>query len=173
MTELPTDPEHLPHGGERELLLSFLDWYRAILIRKCEGLTDAEARSANCQPSILSPVGLVRHMAEVERNWFRRWFEGTDAPPLYYSDDAPDGDLEVEGATVAESMAALLAEIEHAEALVEAAPSLDQVAAGTSPSRPGWQPNLRWILIHLIEEYARHCGHADLLRERIDGATGD
>jgi uncharacterized damage-inducible protein DinB len=174
MTELPTDPGELPHGSEPELLAAFLDWYRAILIRKCEGLTDAEARSANCEPSILSLLGLVRHMADVERSWFRCWFEGVDAPPVFFTDDDPDGDLiPGEADTVAEAVAALRAEIEHADSLVAAASSLDQVSAGTSPGSPGWQPNLRWILVHLIEEYARHCGHADLLRERIDGATGD
>ena len=174
MTELPTDPEQMPHGGERELLLAFLNWYRAVLVRKCEGLTDAEARTANCEPSILTPMGLIRHMAEVERSWFRHWFEGVEAPPLFYSGDDPDGDFHVaSGDTGADALAALRSEIEHADTLIAAAGSLDQISAGISPRRPGWQPNLRWILIHLIEEYARHCGHADLLRERIDGATGD
>jgi len=119
----------------------------------------------------------VRHMAEVERNWFRNWLAGESddsAGPIFFSDDDPDGDLHpTDSDSVADAIAAWAAEVAVARRNVEAAASLDVVAAGTSPRKPGWQPSLRWILIHMIEEYARHCGHADLLRERIDGAVGD
>ncbi len=174
MTELAPDPELLPTGGERELLVSFLEFYRTVLIRKAEGITDDEGRSANAAPSILTLTGLIRHLAEVESGWFRCWLLGEEASPLYYDEADPDRDLHpTEGDTIEAALTALRAEITVARAAVEAAPTLDTIAKGRSDRRPGWQPNLRWILIHMIEEYARHCGHADLLRERIDGATGD
>jgi uncharacterized damage-inducible protein DinB len=119
----------------------------------------------------LSLLGLVRHMVEVERNWFRRAFEGEEAPPLYYSDADPDGDFDrVDDADPDEAFAAWRAECEHARALASGAASLDQVG---KRKRGGEDVSLRWILVHMIEEYARHNGHADLLRQRIDGATGD
>jgi uncharacterized damage-inducible protein DinB len=174
MTELAPDPELLPNGDEAALLHSFLDYYRTILLRKAEGLTEAQAR-LQLGPSDLTMIGLVRHMAEVERGWFRRRYMAQDAPPLYYSDADPDGDFHVTDAdTVAEALAALQAEIDFARAVTTDA-AMDALAAAIPPTQriPGWQPNLRWILIHMIEEYARHCGHADLLREAADGAVGD
>ena len=169
MTDLPIDPEEHFAAGERALLLSFLDWYRAVFIRKCEGLSDAQARLQACPPSNLTLVGLARHMAEVERNWFRRVLAGVEVEPLYSTEDWWDADFEdIETATVADALAALSAEIDHGRQLVEATGSLDQLAA-----HPQRRPSLRWILVHMIEEYARHCGHADLIRQAIDGATGD
>lgn len=174
MTELATDPDRFPQGSERELLLSFLEYYRSVLLRKADDLTDDQGRDANIAPSILTITGLLRHMAEVERGWFRNWLAGEQLGPLFYDDADPDGDLHPgPGDTLAAARAALQTEIDIARRHVDATESLDVVAAGSSERRPGWHPNLRWILIHMIEEYARHCGHADLLRERIDGATGD
>jgi len=174
MTELAPDPELLPNADEAALLHSFLDYYRSILLRKAEGLTEAQAR-LQLGPSELTMIGLVRHMAEVERGWFRRRFMAQDAPPLYYSDADPDGDFHVTDAdTMAEALAALQAEIDFARAATTGA-AMDALAAAIPPTQriPGWQPNLRWILIHMIEEYARHCGHADLLRQAADGTVGD
>jgi len=174
MTELAPDPELLPTGDEAALLHSFLDYYRTILLRKAEGLTEAQAR-LQLGPSDLTIIGLVRHMAEVERGWFRRRFMATDAPPLFYSDADPDGDLHVTDAdALGDALSALQAEIDFARDAT-AGVGMDTLAAAIPPTQriPGWQPNLRWILIHMIEEYARHCGHADLLRQAADGAVGD
>lgn len=174
MTELAPDPELQPTGDELSTLHSFLDYQRSILIRKAEGITDEQARTT-IEPSDLSLLGLIRHMAEVERSWFRRRFSGLDAPPLYYGDYDPDGDFHpgVDD-TIAEALTALLDEIDFARSATAGVPA-DTLAASVPPTQriPGWQPNLRWILVHMIEEYARHCGHADLLRQRIDGAVGD
>lgn len=174
MTELAHDPELDPTGDETTLLHGFLDYHRTVLIRKAEGITDEQART-RIEPSDLTLLGLIRHMAEVERSWFRRRFRALDAPPLYYGDHDRDGDFHPNDAdTLDEAMATLRAEIEFAHTTT-AGVALDTLATANPPTQriPGWQPNLRWILIHLIEEYARHCGHADLLRQRIDGAVGD
>ena len=119
--------------------------------------------------SLLSLHGLVRHMAEVERNWFQRVLAGEDAPPLYYSDEHEDGDFEfVETADWAEDVAVWEAQCRRAREIEAGAPTLE--ATGL---RRGESVDLRWITIHMIEEYARHNGHADLIRESIDGATGE
>ena len=135
---------------------------------KCAGLDDAQLKQRSVEPSTLSLLGLVRHMAEVERNWFRRVLNGEDAPGIFYDDANPDGDFDdVDSADVAADMATWQTEVEHARE-VSKDRSLDDTGI-----RHGKPVSLRWILVHMIEEYARHNGHADLLRERIDGATGD
>ena len=155
---------------ERGMLDAWLDYHRATLAVKCEGLTDDQLRARAVPPSSLSLLGLVRHMGEVERSWFRRVLGGEQAPPRYYSDENPDGDFDdVAGAAVAEAFGYWRDECAHARERVAAAPSLDVTGAG----RGGERYSLRWIMVHMIEEYARHNGHADLLRERIDGAVGD
>jgi uncharacterized damage-inducible protein DinB len=155
---------------EREMLDAWLDFHRATLAVKCEGLTDDQLRARAVPPSSLSLLGLVRHMGEVERSWFRRVLGGEQAPPRYYSDENPDGDFDdVAGAGVAEAFGYWRDECAHARERVAAAPSLDVTGTG----RHGERYSLRWIMVHMIEEYARHNGHADLLRERIDGAVGD
>jgi uncharacterized damage-inducible protein DinB len=155
---------------EREMLDTWLDFHRATLAVKCEGLTDDQLRARAVPPSSLSLLGLVRHMGEVERSWFRRVLGGEQAPPRYYSDENPDGDFDdVAGAGVAEAFGYWRDECAHARERVAAAPSLDVTGTG----RHGERYSLRWIMVHMIEEYARHNGHADLLRERIDGAVGD
>ena len=155
---------------ERGMLDAWLDYHRATLAVKCEGLTDDQLRARAVPPSSLSLLGLVRHMGEVERSWFRRVLGGEQAPPRYYSDENPDGDFDdVAGAAVAEAFGYWRDECAHARERVAAAPSLDVTGTG----RGGERYSLRWIMVHMIEEYARHNGHADLLRERIDGAVGD
>jgi uncharacterized damage-inducible protein DinB len=116
----------------------------------------------------MSLLGLVRHMAEVERGWFQRTLAGQDAPAKYYDDANPDGDFDlVDHAVVADDIACWQGQIEAARA-VAAGRSLDDTGL------KGGQPcSLRWVYLHMIVEYARHNGHADLLRERIDGVTGD
>jgi uncharacterized damage-inducible protein DinB len=158
-------------GDERATLLGFLRFQRDTLQRKCEGL-DAEALARRAvEPSTLSLLGLVRHMAEVERSWFRRVMAGLDAPPHYYTDDDPDRDFDgavADPAVVEDAWARWQAEIEFADRFVADAPDLD--VTGNEKWRGAM--SLRWVLGHMIEEYARHNGHADLLRQRIDGATG-
>ncbi|HEY6377725.1 MAG TPA: DinB family protein [Candidatus Dormibacteraeota bacterium] len=158
-------------AGERTMLAAWLDYHRATLAIKCDGLDAPALRRRAVPPSTLSLLGLVRHMAEVERGWFRRTLAGEDAPPLYYSEADPDGDFDdVDSADASEAFAAWRGECEHARTLAAAVPSLDEVGA---QQRHGETVSLRWILVHMIEEYARHNGHADLLRQCIDGAVGD
>jgi hypothetical protein len=172
-TPLPPDPGF--HAGERIMLDGFLEFYRAVFLRKAEGLTDDEARRTPCPPSDLSVMGLVRHMAEVERNWFCRRLVDEDAGPIYYGDAHPDrdpnGDLHPgPDDTLDEAIATWQGEVEIARANA-VAHSLDDLAQ--RPPSPEEVPSLRWITIHMVEEYARHCGHLDLIREAIDGVTGD
>ena len=121
------------NADERTTLESWLDFHRATLAMKCEGLDDEQAAEASVPPSGFTLTGLVQHLAEVERNWFQRVLAGEGAPPIY--------DL-------------------AARALTDTGRFMGQ------------DVSLRWIYVHLIEEYARHNGHADLIRERIDGTTG-
>jgi uncharacterized damage-inducible protein DinB len=157
-------------GDERTLLDAFLDFHRETLRWKCAGLTDEQLRSRPIESTTLSLLGLVRHLAEVEQSWFVRRFAGQDVPLLYCSDDDPDGDFDnVETADVAAAWATFDEMIARAKDVSKGA-SLDAEFVHPRTQRPH---SLRWIYLHMIEEYARHNGHADLLRERIDGATGE
>ncbi|WP_406433298.1 DinB family protein [Streptomyces sp. NBC_00631] len=159
-------------AGDRAMLEGWLEFHRQTLAVKCEGLTDAQLRTASVEPSPLSLMGLVRHMADVERSWYRRVLTGEEAPALYWSDTDPDGDFHLgEADTWQEAYTAWQAEIEAARQAA-AGFGLDDLSKGRH-RRTGKQISLRWIHTHMIEEYARHNGHADLIRERIDGATGD
>jgi hypothetical protein len=163
--DLPPDPRG--DADERTTLLEFLDFQRGVMARKADGLTDEQARLAACPPSDMTILGLVRRLADVERGWFRRGIAGEDAPPLFYDDADRDGDFHGPAdATLAGAMVAYWSEIEAARRIGAAAPldALDQ---------RGRPLSVRWILVHMIEEYARHLGHADLLRQAIDGTTGD
>ena len=156
-------------AGEREMLNAWLDFHRATLAWKCDGLTGEQLRERSAPPSPLSLLGLVRHMAEVERGWFRQRVGGEDLPDIYITEEDPDADIN--GALtgdVAEAFATWRAECDAARKAEAATPSLDATFQGRHR-----RYSLRWILVHMIEEYARHNGHADLIRERIDGATGD
>ena len=161
----PEPPDIAP---ERQMLDGWLDFQRATLALKCDGLTPGQLREAAVPPSSLTLLGLVRHMAEVERSWFTMVLGGERGPFQYSSDDNPDGDFEVTDADPDQAFATWQAECADARRRVAAAPSLDV----TGTTRRGDEVSLRWIMIHMIEEYARHNGHADLLRERIDGTVG-
>jgi uncharacterized damage-inducible protein DinB len=156
-------------GGERETLRAFLDYHRATLATKCDGLSDEELRRHSMPPSTLSLLGLVRHMAEVERTWFRRVIDAEDVP-LVWSDD---GDFQVaydaSTATRTEAFDAWQAEVAHARRIERDAESLDVTG---HQAKWGADVSLRLVMLHLIHEYARHNGHADLLREGIDGTVG-
>ncbi len=156
------------NDDERSTLLAFLEWQRQTLARKCEGLDADQLRTRSAAPSTLSLLGLVRHMADVERGWFRRTLAGEDLPEIYSSEDDVDGDFDnVDTADVDEAFATWRDECARADDIVSRR-SLE----ATGFQRTGREVSMRWILNHMIEEYSRHNGHADLLRERIDGATG-
>jgi hypothetical protein len=159
-------------ADERTMLEGWLDYHRQTLALKCDGLGDVQLRTASAAPSELTLMGLVRHMAEVERIWFRKVLVDDDPGPLYYSEADPDGEFHLtESDTWQEARATWQAEIGTARRNA-AGFGLDDTARGRS--RLTEDPiSLRWIYTHMIEEYARHNGHADLLRERIDGVTGD
>lgn len=152
------------------MLDGWLDYHRQTLLMKCSGLTADQLRQRAVEPSNLSLLGLVRHMAEVERSWFRRRFAGEHVDAIYSSDGRPDVDFEdVDSADAEADFATFARELDRART----------VARGRSLDDQFFHPrlrvemDLRWIYVHMIEEYARHNGHADLLRERIDGTTGD
>jgi len=167
----PDDTRQQPPmiGDDRAMLTAFLDWYRATFELKCAGVPPERLSDRGVSPSRLSLHGLVRHLAGVERWWFRIRFAGEDVPLLHYSDDDPDQDFERLDGDVTEALSLWRAECDAARAVVASADSLDKTGATT---RDGQSFSLRWLLVNHIGEYARHCGHADLLRERIDGHTG-
>ena len=167
MTDARTDVPRT--GGERELLRAYLDFHRDTLAAKCAGLSDDDLRIPSVPPSALSLLGLVRHMAEVERSWFRRVIDGQDVPLVWSTDGDFQAAYDADGAAPEEAFAAWQAEIAIARDIEAAAPSLDVTGVDR---RSGDEYSLRRILNHLIQEYARHNGHADLIRERIDGVTG-
>jgi uncharacterized damage-inducible protein DinB len=155
-------------GDEKTMLAAYLDRHRATLLWKCEGLSEDDLRRRSVDPSGLSLLGLVRHLTDVERGWFQRGVGGQHAPPLYYSDDNPEGDVDdLDSTDVQQVFAAYGAECERSRASV-AARSLDDTI-----DNDGEPLSVRWVVLHMLEEYARHNGHADFLRERIDGATGE
>ncbi|MEH0582395.1 MULTISPECIES: DinB family protein [unclassified Streptomyces] len=161
-------PVPLLTGDELPMLESWLAFHRATLELKCAGLDDAQVRQQAAAPSELTLLGLVQHLAEVERNWFQRAFAGLDVPPVFeeesgYALDASRG--------LDEALAVWRREIARGRELI-AGRSLEDT--GRIPDGPmaGLEISLRWAIIHMIEEYARHNGHADILRERIDGVTG-
>jgi uncharacterized damage-inducible protein DinB len=172
LADMAVRPEPAVDGDERSMLLGWLAYERATLARKCAGLSPDELRRRALPPSTLSLLGLVRHVAEVERGWFRRSIAGEEAPPLYYSEADPDGDFDgVDAADPDEDVATWRREWQQTDAVLREVASLDQPTA--RPRRNGATPPVRWVLVHMIEEYARHNGHADLLRQRIDGSVGE
>ena len=156
-------------GDEREILTAYLDWHRETFALKCTGVPPERLSEMCIPPSTLSLHGLLRHLAATERWWFSRQFAGQDLPMLYYSDDDPSQDFESLDGDIDEAWSVWRAECDRSRKIVAATPSLDQT--GTR-ARTGEPVSLRRILVSMIAEYARHDGHADLLRERIDGATG-
>lgn len=152
-------------ADERAMLDAYLDANRATFLLKCHGLSDDQLKLRSTPPSSLSLLGLVRHLTEVERGWFRRRVGGeTAAAPIYYTDERPDADFDdTDVGDPSDMFARYVEEVERCRQAVADVP-LDAVFGEYS---------LRWVYLHLIEEYARHNGHADLLREAIDGAKGD
>jgi len=156
---------------ERSVLVEYLRVYRLTMEMKCEGLDAGQLALRSVPPSTMSLLGLVRHMADVERNWFRRVMAGEDTPHLYWTEG--EADAEWTGAVadpevVARAWDDWRSEVGYAERYVNGADDLGIRATMSD----GQTVSLREVLVHMIEEYARHCGHADLLRERVDGRVG-
>jgi uncharacterized damage-inducible protein DinB len=172
--DMAQDPRFAAGGeleGERATLLDYLRAYRLTLEMKCADLDAAQLARRSVPPSTMSLLGLVRHMADVERNWFRRVMAQADAPPLYWSEDVPDADwvgAVADPAVADDAWRVWREEVAFAEKFVADSPDLGIKGI----MRDGTSIALREVLLHMIEEYARHCGHADLLRERIDGRVG-
>jgi uncharacterized damage-inducible protein DinB len=159
-----------PSRGERAVLEEYLEHYRQTLAMKCEGLSPAQLATRSVPPSALSLLGLVRHLARVEQSWFRRVIEGDHELVRHFDAPGEDGGFalpdEVDDGVVAEAMDLWQAEVAHAREVLAAVP-LDRLV-----EVHGEQHEVRDLVVHMIEEYARHVGHADLLRECIDGRTG-
>ena len=168
-----TFPDVARPGGstaapEPELLRGLLDWHRATLLYKCAGLTGEQLATVPIAASNLSLLGLVRHLSKVERVWFRERFAGEAVPRLYSTSQRPDADFEdVDGDQAEAAYAALLTEQETAR-VVSAGASLDDSVTDAD----GDEISLRFIHVHMIGEYARHNGHADLVRQCLDGVKG-
>ncbi len=167
-------PEPPRAGEERETLIAFLDYYRAVIADKAGGLTAAQL-DTRLAPSTLTLGGIVHHLALVENWWFHQVLLGLEPDEPWKSapfDDDPDWDFAVaatlDPATIVERYQA---ECARSRAATDAIPDLDRLSIWKN--RRGERFSLRWILVHMIEETARHAGHADLIRESIDGATGD
>jgi uncharacterized damage-inducible protein DinB len=174
--ELFVDPAEDPReggpslGDERATLTEFLRFQRLTLQLKCEGLDAEQLARRSVEPSTMSLLGLLRHMAEVERTWFRRRFAGNDVPKRYQTEDEPDADFDgavADQAVVDEAWSAWREEVSFAEQFTR-----DTDLSFVGADGAGNPVSLRELLVHMVEEYARHNGHADLLRERIDGRLG-
>ena len=153
-------------AGERETLTAFLDYLRATVVLKSSGLPDALA-AKQLLPSLTTVSGLVRHLADVERFWFLDRVDGQDAVPIRWSPEDPDGEFRVDET---DSLTEIIADYESAcrqSRDVLARYELDESCRGDAGH------NVRWVLVHMIEETGRHCGHLDILRELLDGSTGD
>jgi hypothetical protein len=170
MTWTAPVPEPAPtigSGPERAQLEEWLDLHRSTLLWKCSGLTEAQLKAASNPPSTLTLLGLVRHLAECERWWFVNRAGGQPVTDLYGTEDDEDADFHgVPEADAATDIATFWREVAAAKQATTGV-DLDALVPG------GNGRTVRWIFLHMIEEYARHNGHADLLRERLDGATGD
>jgi len=169
------DPENDPRDsdasvlGEKANAVAYLERFRMTLEMKCDGLDAEQLARRSVPPSTMSLLGLVRHMAKVEHFWFRRVIEGTDADRIYWSADVRDVDFDgavPDDTVVADAWNSWHHEVAHARTV------LDGVEMGDTVLHDGEPVEIRDLVVHMIEEYARHCGHADLLRECIDGRTG-
>lgn len=164
-----TRPDIPLFAPEREMLRAFLEYQRATLAMKCEGLSDEELRRRPVPTSTLSLLGLVRHLAEVERAWFRRVFQDNEAPMVWSDTIDFQAAFDDRDSTRAEAFKAWEAEVANSRQVEREAESLD-----VSGRQPRWneEVSLRMVMVHVLLEYGRHNGHADFLREATDGVTG-
>ena len=166
MTHSGTRTEPPRIGDDRSMLESWLDYWRASLLHKCAGLSGEQLVQRSCPPSPMSLIGLVRHMTEMERGYAYRLAD-RETPLLYCTDASPDGDFEdVSPSAVEADLATFREHCERSREILAGLP-LDDLFGREE------RYSVRWVHHYLIKEYARHLGHADLLRERVDGATGE
>ncbi len=178
MSISPSDPEPITradpdrYGTELENLAQFLDYHRATFEQKCVGLGDEQLMRRASPPSTLSLLGLARHLSEVERHWFAATMDGQPVDDVYCTPDNRDGDFDdLDSASVEQVWSHYRAQIMESRRVLSTFSSADEITRGGSQRRPS--STIRWVMLHLLEEYARHNGHADLLREAIDGTTGE
>ena len=168
-------PQAPREAGERDALTGWIDFHRATLMHKCAGLTAGQLKQRAVPPSRLSLLGLVRHMAEVERWWFRRYVTAEDVAPLYVTREDLDAEFnDIDSADAEADLAVFAREVAAAREAVRGR-QLDETVPQRYRAEDGYlvkAADIRWIYLHMIEEYARHNGHADLIREVIDGTTG-
>jgi uncharacterized damage-inducible protein DinB len=159
---------------ERAAAEALLDYFRETLLWKCAGLSADQLKQRSVPPSSMSLLGLVRHMAEVERVWFRTRVAGENLAPIFCTDTELDGDFDdVDSADAEADFATYQREVEAARAVLAARGFDDTFSLPRRDGNGEVTIDVRALVLHMIEEYARHCGHADLMRECIDGATGD
>jgi hypothetical protein len=169
-TFIASERQPVPNSGDERLQLdAWLDFYRATLLTKCDGLNVAQLKTRPLATSALSLLGIVRHMTFVEQVWFETTFAGADTVDYYKTEGDRDADLNDLDSDATETVFDLYQQVIAVSKDLVADQSLDELA---KKPRRGRDVDLRWIYLHMIEEYARHCGHADLLREMIDGKTG-
>jgi uncharacterized damage-inducible protein DinB len=177
------DPRsQIPSIGEKATLTDFLTAYRHTLELKCQGLDAEQLARRSVPPSNLSLLGLIRHLSDVERYWFREVLSAEKAPRRYRTVDDRDGDFSgasADPAIVSDAWARWREEVANSDRCLEAfqdlgvtVPLVTRWSKRLDPATGDVEISVREILVHMIEEYARHCGHADLLRERIDGRVG-
>jgi uncharacterized damage-inducible protein DinB len=158
-------------AAERAMLDQWLDYHRATLLMKCAALSDEQLRSASCPPSNLTLLGLIRHLTDVERGWFLRGVGKQtlqQVPPLYYSDEDEEGDIEnLDSASTQDVVDT------YNQTISDVRAALADVTLDQTFNDDGEPCSVRYVYMHMIEEYACHNGHADLIREAIDGSTGD
>lgn len=166
LTDERIDPRDA--ADERETLNGFLDYLRASVVHKAQGLSDADA-ARRVLPSLLTVSGLLRHLADVERWWFRAQLDGQAGIPTRWTGEDPDAEFRV---TAEDSLAEIIADYQAACAESREAAArygLDDMCKADSSAGH----NLRWVLVHMVEETGRHCGHLDIIRELLDGVTGE
>jgi hypothetical protein len=156
-------------GDEEATVRGLLEWHRTTLLWKCSGLTADELTMRSAPPSTLSLLGLIRHLADAERAWFRRYFRGEQIPEVYARPDAPNAAFdETEAGKAERDVGRLMAEWDASRLAVAGASLEDRFV-----HEQLGETSLRWVYNHMIAEYARHIGHADLLRQVIDGGIGE
>jgi uncharacterized damage-inducible protein DinB len=169
--EDPRQTEGTGTGDEKQNLVEYIRYQRETLELKCSGLDAEQLATRSVPPSTMSLLGLVRHLADVEHSWFRRVWSAQDVPRLYRTEEEPDADFDDavgDPAMVAEAWDRLHAEQAYADSLIEAETDLSRVIEYSRGV-----VSVRELLVHIVEEYARHNGHADLLRECVDGRIGE
>jgi hypothetical protein len=168
MTADRTEPPRI--ADERTMLVAWLEYWRASIHRKCAGLSAAQLAEKSCPPSPMSLIGLVRHLTEMERAYAHRLAEPGLAL-LYCTDASPDGDFDdVHADTAFADLEVFTVHCGRSREIMDGLGLDDEFGSKLGRARPY---SVRWVYQYLIKEYARHLGHADLLRERVDGAVGE